>query len=220
MVARFRLSHSAVVDVTGGYNRLFDFEQRKRLYRTGEQLFAEGDSAFFVYRVVHGVVRNSRSLADGGRFVDAFRLDGDLVGLDVEGVREFTADAITDVFVSIARLDTIFTRPAVNRDAAKELRTATSQELQRARRHAIMLAMKARQRVATFLLEMSERLAQPEILDLAMSRQDIADYVGLTMETVSRVLTDFDRLYLIGIGSQTPRHIALLDPTALRRIAR
>jgi CRP/FNR family nitrogen fixation transcriptional regulator len=78
--------------------------------------------------------------------------------------------------------------------------------------------MNARQRVASFLLEMSERLGQREILDLAMSRQDIADYLGLTVETVSRVLIDFDRLYLI--GSRASRRVALLNPPALRRIAK
>ena len=193
MITQLRLSHSAASDVPSGYNSLFDFEHRERFYRAGEELFAEGNSAFFVYKVLRGSVRSFRSLADGRRFVDAFGVAGDLVGFDIEGRRIFTVEAITDVSVSVAGLGTIHTRPAVNRDAAQELLAATSLELQRVQRHTMLLAMNARQRIASFLLEMSERVGQPEILDLPMSRQDIADYLGLTIETVSRVLTEFDR---------------------------
>jgi CRP-like cAMP-binding protein len=212
------LPPSTLVDVAGCCNSLFDFEHRKRFYRAGEQLFAEGDPAFFVYKVFCGIVISSRSLAGGGRFVDAFRVAGDLVGFDAGRVRVSTSSAITDVFVSAARLDTIYMRPAVDPKAAQELLAATSLELQRVRQHTMLLAMNARQRVASFLLDMSERLGQREILEVAMSRQDIADYLGLTVETVSRVLIEFDRLYLI--GSRASRHIALLNPPALRRITK
>lgn len=136
---------------------------------------------------------STKSLADGGRFVDALRVTGDLVGFDVEGVHELTTDAITDVFVLDARLDTIFTKPAVDRDAAQELLAATSRELHRVQQRTMLLATNARQRVASFLLEMSERLSQPAILGVAVSRRDIADYLGLTVETVSRVLAEFHR---------------------------
>jgi CRP-like cAMP-binding protein len=84
-----------------------------------------------------------------------------LVGFDVEGVHELTTDAITDVFVLDARLDTIFTKPAVDRDAAQELLAATSRELHRVQQRTMLVATNARQRVASFLLEMSERLSQP-----------------------------------------------------------
>lgn len=217
MVTQRVLSHSAPVDIPSDCRRLFDFEDRQRIYRADEQLFTEGDSAFFVYKVLRGIVRSSRSLANGIRSVDAFSVAGDLVGLDFKKARAFTAEAITDVFVSVARLDIIFVRPAADGDAAQELLAATSLELQRTQRRTILLAMKARQRVASFLLEMSERLGQQEIVDLPMPRQDIADYLGLTIETVSRVLMEFDRTYLT--VSRSSRRIALLDPPALRRMA-
>ena len=80
----------------------------------------------------------------------------------------------------------------------------------------MLLAMNARQRVASFLLEMAARLGQPDILTLPMSRQHIADYLGLTIETVSRVLTQFEGAYLI--GSRSSRHMILLDQPALRQL--
>ena len=105
-------------------------------------------------------------------------------------------------------------RAAADRDASQELLAASYQELQRAQRRALRLSMNARQRIASFLLEMSERLGQPDNLELPMTRQDIADYLGLTIETVCRTFTRFDRACVI--GSRTPRHVALLDPPALR----
>ena len=76
--------------------------------------------------------------------------------------------------IRFSRLDTIFRKPAVDRDAAQELLAATSLELHRVQQRTMLLATNARRRVASFLLEMSERLGQPAILDVAMSRQDVA----------------------------------------------
>jgi CRP/FNR family nitrogen fixation transcriptional regulator len=184
------------------------------MYGRDELLFAEGDPAFYVYKLVSGVVICFKSLAAERRSIDAFRFAGDVFGFEVDGERQFSAVAISNVSVRIARLDAVFLRAAADRDAGQELLAATYQELQRAQRRALLLSMNARQRIASFLLEMSERLGQPDILELPMSRHDIADYVGLTIETVCRTFTQLDRACVI--GSRTPRHVALLDPPALR----
>ena len=193
---------------------VFKFDKKVRMYGRGELLFAEGDPAFYVYKLVSGVVICFRSLAAGRRSIDAFRFTGDVFGFDGDGERQFSAVAISNVSVRVARRDAVFLRAAADRDASQELLAASYQELQRAQRRALRLSMNARQRIASFLVEMSERLGQPDNLELPMTRQDIADYLGLTIETVCRTFTRFVRACVI--GSRTPRHVALLDPPALR----
>ena len=193
---------------------VFKFDKKVRMYGRDELLFAEGDPAFYVYKLVSGVVICFRSLAAGRRSIDAFRFTGDVFGFDGDGERQFSAVAISNVSVRVARRDAVFLRAAADRDASQELLAASYQELQRAQRRALRLSMNARQRIASFLLEMSERLGQPDNLELPMTRQDIADYLGLTIETVCRTFTRLDRACVI--GSRTPRHVALLDPPALR----
>jgi CRP/FNR family nitrogen fixation transcriptional regulator len=197
--------------------RLFDFKGMVKGFRAKESLFCEGDLAHHVYRILGGVVRSFSLLADGRRQIESFRLPGDLFGFDGNRNRQFSAEAIDDVVTLIGSRNTILARAAIDCNAAQELLAATETELQRTQRHAMLLAMNAHQRVASFLLEMSERLGQKEVLELRMSRQDIADYLGLTIETVSRMLTQFEEARLI--GSRTSRYIALLNRSALRRVA-
>jgi CRP-like cAMP-binding protein len=193
---------------------VFKFDENERMYRRYERLFAEGDPASYVYKVVSGVVICFKLLAAGRRSIDAFRFAGDVFGYDGDRERQFSAAAISNVSVRVARRDVVFLRAAADRDAGQELLAATYQEIQRAQRRALLLSMSARRRIASFLLEMSERLGQPDILELPMSRQDIADYLGLTIETVSRTITQLDRTCLIGL--RTSRYVALLDVPALR----
>jgi CRP-like cAMP-binding protein len=195
---------------------VFEFDEKIKMYGRDELLFAEGDSAFYVYMLVSGVVICFKSLTAGRRSIDAFRFAGDVFGFEVDGERPFSAVASSDVSVRIARRDAVFLRAAADRDAGQELLAATYQELQRAQQRALLLSMTARQRIASFLLEMSERLGQPDILELPMTRQDIADYVGLTIETVSRMFTQLHSACVIGVP--TSRDVTLLDPPALRLV--
>jgi CRP/FNR family nitrogen fixation transcriptional regulator len=158
---------------------VFEFDEQGRLYRASKQLFAEGDSAFYGYKMVRGVVICFKSLADGRRSIDAFRLAGDVFGFDSDGERQFSAAAISDVSVKVARRNAIFLRAAAGPDAVRGLLASTHEEIRRVQRRGMLLAMNARQRVASFLLEMSERLDQPHILKLPMCRRDIADDLGL-----------------------------------------
>ena len=88
-------------------------------------------------------------------------------------------------------------------ETAQELWAATAFELERVQQHALLLAKNARQRVACFLIEMSRRLGEAHIIELAMPRQDIADYLGLTIATVSRTITQFDANGLIELSNVT-----------------
>ena len=179
-------------------------------------MFAEDDPAFYVYKLVSGVVICFKSLEAGRRSIDAFRFAEDVFGFDGDENRQFSAVAVSKVSVRVARRDAAFLTAAADRDAGQELLAATSQELQRAQRRALLLTMNARQRIASFLLDMSERLGQPDNLELPMTRQDIADYLGLTIETVSRTFAQLDKARVI--GSHASRHVALLDSPALRAL--
>ena len=101
-------------------------------------------------------------------------------------------------------------------DAARELWTFTARELYRVQEHMLLLVKSAQQRVACFLLEMSERLAVTDAVELPMSRQDIADYLGLTIETVSRTMSQLVSESAIGLPSS--RRIVLRNRGALRQL--
>jgi CRP/FNR family transcriptional regulator, nitrogen fixation regulation protein len=188
------------------------FGGRERTFRPNEELFGEGEIADHIYKMVSGTVRSYRSLKDGRRKIDAFRLRGDTFGLEVGARRECCAEAVDEVCVVISRR-----RAAVaDGEAAWELWNVTTRELHRVQRHALLLVMNAQQRVASFLIEMARRLCEPEMVELPMSRQDIADYLGLTIETISRTITQFEASGLVGLP--TSRQIVLRDPGALQRM--
>jgi len=94
--------------------------------------------------------------------------------------------------------------------------TLTAQELQRVQEHMLLLIRSAQERVACFLLEMAERMAEADVIDLPMSRQDIADYLGLTIETISRTLTQLETAAAISVP--TCRRIVLTNRKALKRL--
>ena len=109
----------------------------------------------------------------------------------------------------IARADT-------DHQVAHLLWTLTAQELRRAQEHMLLLIRCSQERVACFLLEMAERMAQVDVIDLPMSRQDIADYLGLTIETISRTLTQLETAAAISVP--TCRRIILINRKALQRL--
>jgi CRP/FNR family transcriptional regulator, nitrogen fixation regulation protein len=181
-----------------------------------EEIFGEDESAEFVYKVISGAVRTYKILTDGRRQIGAFYLPGDAFGLEFGHAHQFAAEAINKTVVRVVRRSAIVS--AAERDciAARELWTFTARELHRVQEHMLLLVKSAQQRVACFLLEMSERLSVSDALDLPMSRQDIADYLGLTIETVSRTMTQLVADAAIGLPSS--RRILLRDRGALRQL--
>ena len=184
-----------------------------------EELFAEGDDAEYFYEVVSGAIRSYKLLSDGRRQIDAFHLRGDIFGLEAGCEHRFSAEAVGDVQVIAyrrSRLSTIIEEDAVFRD---RIMTATLRNLQRAQDHMLLLGRKtAQEKLATFLLDMAERLSDDaEHFDLPMQRSDIADHLGLTIETVSRTLTQFTRSGLIRL-LPAGRSIGLCNRMALKRL--
>ena len=183
----------------------------------GEELFAEGDEAEFFYQVVSGAIRSYKLLSDGRRQIDAFHLAGDIFGLEAGSEHRFSAEAIGDATVIAyrrSRLGALIQDDAAFRD---RIMTATLRSLERAQDHMLLLGRKtAQEKMATFLLDMAERLSKDdEHFELPMQRSDIADHLGLTIETVSRTLTQFVRSSLIRL-LPAGRSIGLCNKMALR----
>jgi CRP/FNR family transcriptional regulator, nitrogen fixation regulation protein len=185
-------------------------------FASNEEIFGEGEPAEYVYKVAKGAVRTYKILCDGRRQIGGFYLPGDIFGLEIGKEHQFSAEAINNVTVLVARRCSIISLAERDCDAARELWSFTGRELNRVQEHLLLLVKSAQQRVASFLLEMSTRLHATDAIELPMSRQDIADYLGLTIETVSRTMTQLASEHTIGLPSS--RRIVLRNSRALRQL--
>ncbi len=186
-------------------------------YARNEEVYGEDEPAEFVYMVIRGAIRTYKLLADGRRQIAAFRLPGDVFGLEVGESHVFTAEAIADSEVIVAKRSAIMTLAARDGTVARAMWAATARDLVRAQDLLLLLGRKsAQERVATFLLEMADRVADGEMIELPMSRQDIADYLGLTIETVSRTLSQMEHAATIALP--TCRRIELRNRALLSRL--
>ncbi len=183
-----------------------------------EELFAEGDRAAFFYKVVSGAVRTYKLLGDGRRQIDAFHLPGDIFGIESGEEHRFTAEAVGDAVVIVYRRCSLEALGARDADFARQVVAAMMRALERAQDHMLLLGRKsALEKIATFLLDMAARLSDDGAVDLPMSRTDIADHLGLTIETVSRSLTQLERQGVIELPCQR-RNIVIRDKVALERL--
>jgi CRP/FNR family transcriptional regulator, nitrogen fixation regulation protein len=158
-------------------------------FRRNSEIYGEGEPADYLYKVVSGTVRTSKILADGRRQIGSFHLPGDVFGLEVGDNHGFSAEAITDATVLVVRRSALIGLASRDRNIARQMWTQAGNELARVQDHILLLVKTAQERVASFLLEMAERAPDHDTVELPMSRQDIADYLGLTIETVSRTLS-------------------------------
>jgi CRP/FNR family nitrogen fixation transcriptional regulator len=182
------------------------------------EIFAEGDEAAYFYKVVSGAVRTYKVLADGRRQIDAFHLPGDIFGLEFGDDHRFTAEAIGEVSVIAYRRCSLEALAANDAAMARQVVEAMMQALERAQNHMLLLGRKcAVEKIASFLLDLSKRMAHDGAMELPMSRTDIADHLGLTIETVSRSLTQLERSGVIKLPAHR-RTIELKDRAALRRL--
>jgi CRP/FNR family transcriptional regulator, nitrogen fixation regulation protein len=181
-----------------------------------DEIFGEGEPAEYVYKVVSGAMRTCKVLRDGRRQIGAFYLPGDVFGLEIGKEHQFSAEAIGKAVVVVVRRSAVVSLAERDCAAARALWDCTARELHRVQEHMLLLVKSAQQRVACFLLEMSKRLAATDAVELPMSRQDIADYLGLTIETVSRMMSQLVSESAIGLPSS--RHIVLRNQNVLRRL--
>ena len=180
------------------------------------EIYGENEPAEYLYKLISGTVRTSKILNDGRRQIGEFYMPGDIFGLEMGDEHAFSAEAITDAKVIVIKRSAVEALAGKDHGVARQLWAITGRELQRLQDHILLLVKSAQERVAGFLLEMAERIPSSNEIELPMSRQDIADYLGLTIETVSRTLTILENNAAIALPSS--RRIVLRNRAALRRL--
>ncbi len=181
-------------------------------YKKGAEIYGEKEPADYVYQVRMGAVRSHKLLSDGRRQIGAFHLAGDIFGLENGGEHRFTAEAIIDTSVRLIKRHSLEVVAEKDALVARNLLSMTTDNLQHAEDHMLLLGRKTSlERVAAFLIEMDQRLTAAGVMALPMSRRDIADYLGLTLETVSRAISHLHGLGILGFIGNSQRQIVLLD---------
>jgi CRP/FNR family transcriptional regulator, nitrogen fixation regulation protein len=188
-------------------------------YRKGTEIYGEKEPAAYVYQVTAGAVRSYKLLSDGRRQIGAFHLVGDVFGLENGSFHRFTAEAIVDTAVRLIRRCSLERVAEADVGIAHDLLYMTNDNLQHAEDHMLLLGRKTSlERVVAFLLEMDRRLTAAGIMVLPMCRRDIADYLGLTLETVSRALSKLHEDGILGFLGKNQRQIILLDRQQLANL--
>lgn len=186
--------------------------------RRDESLFYEGDPADHYFKVVSGALRSCELLADGRRHVGDFYLPGDFIGLDAETDFIFSAEAVTDTTVvrySRRSVDALaWEEPKI----AQRLLGIARQRLCAARAQMLLLSRKtADERIASFLLGMADRGGVSDHVMLPMTRTDIGDHLGLTIETVSRSLSHLKKGGVIALPNS--HEVVIRERAALEDLA-
>jgi CRP/FNR family nitrogen fixation transcriptional regulator len=185
-------------------------------YKQGAEIFGESEPAEYVYQVKEGAVRSYKLLSDGRRQIAAFHLVGDIFGLVNEGAHRFTAEAVVEITLRLVKRQSIDLMAESDAVVARTLLAMTSNNLEHAENHMLLLGRKTSvERVAAFLAEMDRRLAAISVMALPMTRLDIADYLGLTLETVSRALSVMRQAGVLKFIGNNQREILILDRQAL-----
>jgi len=186
-------------------------------FEADQEIYAEGDEATTFYKVVSGVVRSCKFLSDGRRQIDAFYGEGEIFGFEAGSEHRLSAEAVSDCTVIPYRRRGFDTLAGRDERVAGQMFSYVMRCLERSQDRSLLLGRRsASQKLAAFLLEMSGRRACGNVIDLAMTRQDIADYLGLTIETVSRTLSQFEREGLISLTSA--RRVCLCNMKGLREL--
>ena len=172
------------------------------------EIYGEGDGADYYYKVVSGMVRTCKFFADGRRQIDGFHAAGDLFGVETGGEHSLTAEAVNDCSIVAIRRGNV--------ESSTQLLPELLRNLGRAQQHAVLLGRRsAVEKVSAFLLLLADEAAArgEAVITLPMTRQDIGDYLGLTIETVSRTIWQFERDDILELPAA--RQIKIKDYDAL-----
>ena len=184
-----------------------------------QEIHGQGEQASSCYRILRGCVRMVKLMEDGRRQIGEFLMAGDLLGFDALDTHDFAAEAVTDVVLRRYPRRMVDMLAESNTALARRLRDLTAISLRMAHTRLLLLGRKtASERIATFVLEMAERLPRTAagVMDMPMGRMDMADHLGLTIETVCRVLALLRRDATIAIERGS---IAIRDRVGLQQMA-
>lgn len=179
-------------------------------YGKRTEIYGEGEPAEYVYQILSGIARSYKLLADGRRQIGAFHVPGDVFGLEAGPSYRVTVEAIASTKVRLVKRHSLLQAAALAPEVACSLWTFTANELRHVEDHLLLLGRKnAMERVASFLLEMDRRLPVATMIALPITRRDISDYLGLTLETVSRVLSHLNAKGIIKLSGDCNREIVV-----------
>jgi CRP/FNR family transcriptional regulator len=187
-----------------------------------EVVYCEGSPSDHVYEVIEGVVKLYMLMADGRLQITGFAYPGQILALDAGFHHATTAEAVTQTKLCQyprAKFERVIDE---HPELARQLFAIVAQDLSAARSQMLLLGRKsATERLASFLLDLSERSAargeDPDLIELPMSRGDIGDYLGLTIETVSRTITRLRQLDVLDLRQH--RTAAIRDRVRLSEMA-
>lgn len=213
----FRAAPQAIVSPPTKLAAVFEAIGSSLSFPRNGEIYGEGEPARSIYKVVSGTVRTCKLLDDGRRQINGFHLRGDVFGIGIDTEHRFSAEAVTAAGVIAVDRNMLAQLAARDCGLANELWTTTVGELNRMRDLMITLGRRnAQERVSAFLLEMASHASAGNEIELSMSRQDIADYLGLTIETVSRTFTQLENIAAIKLVSC--RRVILKDRQALQHL--
>jgi CRP/FNR family nitrogen fixation transcriptional regulator len=196
-------SHIHAANILNGPGALLTFS-------SDEEIYGQGERAGTLYEIRYGAVRLYRLLSDGRRQVVAFHFAGETFGFEAEGVHSFFAEAIVETglrkVVSTA-----------NNNVSPEMLALALRGMVRAQQHLLVVGRQcAMEKLCAFLMDLSERQGDPKRIDLPMTRLDIGDYLGMTIETVSRSLSKLKASGILRLHSI--RSIEILKPEKLHNL--
>ena len=158
-------------------------------FAAGEEIYAQEEEADLVYQVIHGSVRTTKLMSDGRRQIGDFYYEGDLFGIETGLEHRFSAEALADCEILVVKRAALQHYGEDGHRLERAIWQSTAKALERTQEHLLLLGRKtACEKVASFLLDLADRF-KAEVTTLPMGRQDMADYLGLTIETVSRMVT-------------------------------
>lgn len=200
---------------------LFAGQPTERL-APGEAVFWEGDAASHLFQIKEGCLRLYRILPDGRRAIMGFRFGGEMLGTSCQETYLYTAEAVTPVRLSRLSRSRIQAMESGSGRLQPALLKKIFEEMRAAHQHIIVLGqLGAEERVAHFLVSAARRskadMRRPVAIELPMTRLDIADYLGLTIETVCRVVSKLKRDGLIALEGR--HRIVLLRLGCLQELA-
>jgi CRP/FNR family transcriptional regulator len=183
---------------------------------TGQSLFFEGDDANHVYELLEGMLRVFRIVSDGRRVITSFLYPGDFIGFSLRGTYLYSAEAVTPATIRRMPRRHFETAVAADEDLRTQVFAKTCCEMAATQEQMVLLACKsAEERLCSFIRRHMQRVTmsgeRAETVDLPMSRQDVADHLGLTIETVSRTFTKLINKNVISLDNPAARHILRIE---------